>query len=454
MKIALVHDYLREYGERNGCLRFCPDTTLTCSRGLRPRLTRARVRDCGFKYMKIALVHDYLREYGGAERVLETLHEMWPDAPVYTSFYDWQAMGKHAERFRGWDIRPSWVQKYWLIKKWISPLRFLAPKIWESFDLSEYDVVITSSGWFMCRGVRTKKFRVKSKELIDEVTEKRKNGALHVCYIHHPPRNLYGYPTGSTYQKYAIVRLYASIINFFLRHYDFETAQKVDYFIANSKETARRVAKFYRRESVVIYPPVEVKSKQKTENSKVKKSLDIKYYFLSVGRLAWSKQTDIIIRAANMLKLPLKIVGTGPEEKHLREIAGETVEFLGGVSDEQLTELYFGAKATIFAALDEDFGIVPVESMASGTPVIGLSQGGVIETVVDGKTGILFSEPTVDFLIAAIKKFDRTYRSDKTNKTYMACVNQAEKFSKERFVKEMYAFVNKNMKTGFPLSRE
>jgi len=387
--------------------------------------------------MKIALVHDYLREYGGAERVLEVLHEMYPEAPVYTSFFDWNAMGKHAERFKGWDIRSSWVQKYWFIKKWISPLRFLAPKIWESFDLSEYDVVITSSGWFMCRGVRAR----------DPSTVLRMGRkAVHICYIHHPPRNLYGYPTGSTYQKYAIVRLYASIINFFLRHYDYETAQRVDYFVANSKETARRVEKFYRRESTVIYPPVALSTKIQAPNHKK--------YFLSVGRLAWSKQTDIIIRAANMLKLPLKIVGTGPEEEYLREVAGPTVEFLGGVSDEQLKELYSGARATIFAALDEDFGIVPVESMAAGTPVIGLSQGGVIETVVDGKTGILFSEPTVDCLIAAIKKFDRTYRSDKTNKTYMACVNQAEKFSKERFVKEMHAFVNKNMKTGFPLPRE
>ncbi len=374
--------------------------------------------------MKIALVHDYLREYGGAERVLEVLHEMWPDAPVYTSFYDWQAMGKHAERFRGWDIRPSWVQKYWLIKKWISPLRFLAPKIWESFDLSEYDVVITSSGWFMCRGVKVIK------------------PAVHICYIHHPPRNLYGYPTGSTYQKYAIVRLYASIINFFLRHYDYETAQRVDYFVANSKETARRVEKFYRRESTVIYPPVEIE--RRIQNSMTKKK---KLYYLSVGRLAWSKQIDIIIKAANQLKIPLKIVGTGPEEKMLKELTGPTVEFLGGVSDEQLTALYRGAKATIFAALDEDFGIVPVESMAAGTPVIGLNQGGVKETVVDGKTGVLFNDPTVDCLISAIKKFDRTYRSDKTNKTYMACVNQAEKFSKERFVKEIRSFVEEKMKS-------
>lgn len=436
--------------------------------------------------MKIALVHDYLREYGGAERVLETLHEMWPGAPLYTSFYDWGSMGKHAERFKGWDIRSSWIQKYWFIKKWISPLRFLAPKIWESFDLSGYDVVISSSGWFMCRGVRTGVYagpvgRV-SRDLlqfvreIDSISPSIKTslqsedssrealapttriGQLHICYIHHPPRNLYGYPTGSTYQKYAIVRLYASIINFFLRHYDFETAQKVDYFIANSKETARRVEKFYRRGSTVIYPPVGIsqaclrrqglpllkpfgKLRGKGEAFKTQKT-----YYLTVGRLAWSKQTDIIIRAANMLKLPLKIVGTGPEEKHLREIAGPTVEFLGNVDDEKLIELYRGARATIFSALDEDFGIVPVESMAVGTPVIGLAQGGVMETVIDGKTGVLFSEPTAGCLVAAIKKFDRTYRPDRSNKTYANCIKQAEKFSKERFVKEMRRFVEEKVK--------
>lgn len=368
--------------------------------------------------MKIALVHDYLREYGGAERVLEVLHEMWPDAPVYTSFVDLKAMGKHADRFKGWDIRPSWVQHNWIVKKWHSPLRFLAPKIWESFDLSAYDVVITSSGWFMCRGVKA---------------------PFQICYIHHPPRNLYGYPTGSTYQKYLIVRIYASIINFFMRHYDFQTAQNVDYFIANSKETARRVEKFYRRESTVIYPPVELSIKSQAPNHKK--------YFLSVGRLAWSKQTDIIIQVANRLQIPLKIVGTGPEETRLREIAGPTVEFLGGVSDERLTSLYQNAKATIFAALDEDFGIVPVESMAAGTPVIGLNQGGVTETVVDGKTGVLFNEPTVESLIEAIKKFDKTYTINASHKTSMDCVKQAEKFGKERFVKEIRNFVEKKIKS-------
>lgn len=367
--------------------------------------------------MKIALVHDYLREYGGAERVLEVLHEMYKDAPIYTSFIDLKAMGKHANRFKGWDIRPSWVQKFWLMRKWISPLRFLAPKIWESFDLSGYDVVISSSGWFMCRGVKA---------------------PFQICYIHHPPRNLYGYPTGSTYQKYFVVRLYASIINFFLRHYDYETAQKVNYFIANSKETARRVEKFYRRESTVIYPPVEIE--RRTQNLMINKKQS---YYLTVGRLAWSKQTEIIIEAANALKLPLKIVGTGPEEKRLQDIAGPTIDFLGSVSDHELADLYRGAKATIFAALDEDFGIVPVESMAAGTPVIGLAQGGVVETVVDGKTGVLFVEPTVESLMEAIRKFDKIYKTNESNKTYVECVKQAEKFSKERFQKEMREFVEK-----------
>jgi glycosyltransferase involved in cell wall biosynthesis len=360
--------------------------------------------------MKIALVHDFLREYGGAERVVEAMHEMWPAAPLYTSFVDWNALGSHAYRFKHWDIRPSWVQRNWFVKKFHSPLRFLAPKIWESFDLSQYDLVISSSGWFMCRGVRVEK------------------PAVHICYIHHPPRNLYGYATGSDLQKYWPVRVYAAIINFSLRHYDFETAQRVDYFVANSKETAKRVKKFYRRDSTVIYPPVEVKKQKVEEKSK-------KSYFLSVGRLTYAKRVDLAIEACNKLKLPLKIVGTGKEETYLRSIAGSTIEFAGGVNDEELSKLYAGAKALIFCALDEDFGIVPVEAMAHGTPVIALGQGGVLETVIDGRTGIIFHEPTVESLTQAIQQCNKLTINQK------ACVVQAEKFTKERFQKELRGFV-------------
>lgn len=366
--------------------------------------------------MKIALIHDYLREYGGAERVIEAFHDLWPQAPLYTSFVDWKSLGSHAARFRTWDIRTSWVQTNPFVKAFHSPLRFLAPRVWESFDLSEYDLVISSSGWFMCRGVKVEK------------------PAVHICYIHHPPRNLYGYATGRTFQKYAAVRAYATFINFFMRQYDYKSAQRVDYFIANSQETARRVQKFYRRQSVVVYPPVDVLPAAAHKRTSTKRS-----YYLSVGRLVWAKQTELTVQAANKGKFPLKIVGTGPEEEHLRALAGKTVEFMGSVSDSELARLYAGAKATIFCALDEDFGMVPIESMANGTPVIALNQGGVRETVTDGKTGIFFDRPDVKSLTSAVAQFEKN-RADWSG----ACRARAEEFSRERFQKEMLEFVRKH----------
>lgn len=376
--------------------------------------------------MKIALVHDYLSEYGGAERVVEALHEIWPEAPLYTAFVDWKRLGKHSDRFKNWDIRPSWVQHFWIIKKLISPLRFLAPCIWQSFDLSGYDAVITSSGWFIPRGVIVKK------------------PTVHVCYIHHPPRNLYGYATGSNLQKYWPVRLYTIFVNFFLRNYDFQTAQKVDYFIANSKETRRRVKKFYRRESVVIYPPIPTNTKIQISNSKQipKSKFQNKKYYLSVGRLSWAKRVDLIIEACNKLHAPLKIVGVGKEEKELKKIAGPTIEFLGSVSDAELSDLYVNAKALIFASLDEDFGMVPVEAMAYGTPVIGLCQGGVKETVIEGKTGILFHEPTVDALTNAIKRFELMSKSKEWTRE---CMNQAEKFAVKEFKSKLSTFMKEKL---------
>jgi len=266
----------------------------------------------------------------------------------------------------------------------------------------------------MCRGVIVKK------------------PAVHICYIHHPPRNLYGYATGSDLQKYWPVRVYATIINFFLRRYDFETAQRVDYFVSNSMETARRVEKFYRRDSTVIYPPVDisgVKPKQKGE------------YFLSVGRLTYAKRVDLAILACNKLKLPLKIAGKGKEETYLRSIAGPTIEFVGGVSDSELGRLYAGARAFIFCALDEDFGMVPVESMGHGVPVIALGEGGVLETVLSGSTGVLFSEPTLSSLESALKKFLKMKKD-----WSVACIEQAKKFNKKRFKTELQNFVEEKYK--------
>jgi len=403
--------------------------------------------------MKIALVHDYLAEYGGAERIVEAIHEIWPDAPLYTAFVDWKRLGKHAQRFRNWNIKTSWVQHFPLIKKFISPLRFLAPTIWESFDLSGFDVVLTSSGWFIPRGVNAG--RRNSKGDAFKATPLR-GIPMQICYIHHPPRNLYGYATGSNLQKYWPVRLYTIFVNFFLRNYDFKTAQKVDYFIANSKETARRVEKFYRRDSTVIYPPIQSKDKEQKAMSKEKIvspahcHLSPNSYYLSVGRLSWAKRVDLIIEACNKLKLPLKIVGVGNEEGVLKKIAGPTVEFLGSVSDTDLAETYANAKVLIFCALDEDFGMVPVEAMAYGTPVIGLAQGGVRETVLDtrsassgrGPTGVLFNKPTAESLVNAIKTFEKLSLTTDWEKE---CRKQAATFDKKIFQKNIRAFVEKRM---------
>ncbi|OGG29544.1 hypothetical protein A2973_03895 [Candidatus Gottesmanbacteria bacterium RIFCSPLOWO2_01_FULL_49_10] len=441
--------------------------------------------------MKIALVHDYLREYGGAERVVEAMHEIWPEAPLYTSFVDWPSFAKapagKVDLFKSWDIRTSWLADNWFVRKFHSPLRFLAPLIWGSMDLSDYDVVISSSGWFMCRGIRTKRAEVGvpwfSRRQGPDPTSfhrgffakavtaletshlaARSNGPVHICYIHHPPRNLYGYPTGSDLQKYWPVRAYATIVNFFLRHYDWETAQQVDYFIANSEETARRVKKFYRRESTVIYPPIGA-GNHKSQIPMTKQILNSKFqiqkknaYFLSVGRLTYSKRVDLAIMVCNRLKLPLKIVGTGKEEGYLQKLASQgqalrskNIEFLGPVSDEELGKLYAGAKALIFCALEEDFGMVPVEAMAHGTPVIALAQGGVVESVIDGQTGVLFREPTVASLAEGIERFEKLGRpavahalaGNAGDRWEENCRKQAKKSGKERFQKALLAFVNK-----------
>lgn len=362
--------------------------------------------------MKIALIHDYLREYGGAERVLEALHEIWPSAPVYVAYYNSQSLGSKGRTLRGWDIRTSWLQKVPWANKLVSPFRILAPMIFESFDLSEYDVVISSCNVYFSKAVITKP------------------EALHISYIHTPPRYLYGYTTSYNYKKHWWTRLGGELINHVLRLYDFETSQRPDILIANSKNVQARIKKFYRRDSIIIYPPVDIK-KPKTKNSRL--------YYLSVGRLVRGKGIDIIVKACDQLGLPLKVVGTGSELTPLRQgYAGQAnIEFLGQVSDEELAKLYAGAKATIVASEDEDFGIVPVESMACGTPVIAPKAGGFLETIIDNKTGVLY-EP--GYLIEALEKFPVfSFESQ-------VCQKQAEKFSKERFKKEILELVEKNLK--------
>lgn len=335
--------------------------------------------------MKVALLHDYLNELGGAERVLLALSEIWPEAPIYTAFY---RKGSQAwERFKHKKIIASWAQRIpFFTTKLYSPLRFLAPQIWGSFDFSKYDLVISSSSWYITKGFNE------------------------ICYCHTPPRWLYGYATSQDRQKYWLVRVYGLIIGHFMRLYDFRQAQKVKVFIANSQEVKQRIWKFYRREAVVIYPPVELPAAAKAKAGEERQD-----YYLIVSRPVGGKGIEMGLEAAKKYNFKLKVVGGG------------------SVSDNELVKLYSRAKAFLALSRDEDFGITPVEAMACGCPVIAFNGGGYKETVINGKTGILFDDYSPAGLWQAMKKLEKL----KINPS--DCLTQAKKFSKERFKREIKA---------------
>ena len=368
------------------------------------------------KNPRIALVHDYLNEFGGAERVLLALSEMFPDAPIYTAFY--KSGSKAYNRFKNKDIRVSWAHYIpGFSGKLHSPFRFLAPRIWGSFNFTGYDLIISSASWYITKGINVP------------------SPTTHICYCHTPPRYLYGYPTSIEWQKYWLVRQYAKLVNHNLRMYDFESAQKVDFFIANSKNVKKRIQKFYRRDSTVIYPPVDLPQIELARKGD---------YFLVISRIVGGKGLQLAIEAANSLKAPLKVVGASAgwstEYQTLQKLAGKTVEFIGYVDDDQLARLYSGAKAFLALAKDEDFGITPVEAMAAGTPVVAYYGGGYKESIIDGKTGVFFTDYNSGSLAKAMKKIDQL------NIKEADCRTQAAKFSKERFIKEFSKFVKNKVK--------
>lgn len=348
--------------------------------------------------MKIALVHDYLNEYGGAEKVLETLSEMFPEAPIYTAF---AVPGSSAvQAFEKRRIRPSWFQYLPYYHKLYSPLRFLIPWIWGAFDLSGYDLVISSASWYVTKGFRAQR---------------------EICYCHTPPRWLYGYSTSIDLQKYWPVRVYGTVVGHFLRMYDYRQAQKVSTFVANSHEVARRIQKFYRRKAQVVYPPVSMPKASKQPRQD---------YYLIVSRLAGGKGIEMAIEAAKKGNFKLLIAG---EATGFKRIAG--VETLGRVNEETKANLMAKARGFLALSRDEDFGITPVESMLCGTPVVAFNGGGYKETVVDGKTGVLFDSYSSEGLIAAISRFENIKFNATTIKKH------AQKFSKEKFKKEMLDLV-------------
>jgi glycosyltransferase involved in cell wall biosynthesis len=337
--------------------------------------------------MKVALVHDFLREYGGAERVLEVIHAMFPDAPVYTSYYFPEKM---PESFRSWNIITGNVQKWPLSRELQKPYTYLIGMSFELFDLRGFDIVISSSANF-AKGVITHP------------------GQIHINYCHTPTRFLWGLNTQTN--RNGFLRTLLGPLDSWLRQWDFAAAQRVDHFIANSETTKKRIKRFYSRDSEVIYPPVVADSLPEVSSELMQKVRE-KYglpekYFLVVSRLMRVKNIDLIIQAFNELNLPLIVVGTGNEDEYLRSIGRKNVIFTGFVADEELKGLYKGAEGFVAAAEDEDFGMTIVEAQSYGVPIIALKRGGYTESVVEGTTGIFFDTTSVESLKKAITDFQK-----------------------------------------------
>lgn len=330
--------------------------------------------------MNVAIVHDYLNQYGGAERVLEALHELYPDAHVYTSIYAPNAMPAF---YRKWDIRTSFMQRLPKVMQWHQVYLPLYPTAFETFDLSSYDLVLSSSSAF-------------AKGVITEPT------ALHVCYCHSPMRFAWNYSDYVQGEKMAgIARFVLPLVLNYVRLWDEVSSRRVDAYVANSQVVARRIRKRYGRQATIINPPVDTTLYKPQPDGKHSD------YFLIVSRMIPYKRLDIAIDAFTKLGLPLKVVGGGRQEAALRARAGSNVEFLGALPDSEVKKLYTDCRAFIFPG-QEDFGITPLEAQASGRPVIAFGGGGALETVVPGVTGEFFPRQTAESLADTVCRFDES----------------------------------------------
>lgn len=353
--------------------------------------------------MKVALVHDYLVQNGGAERVLEVLAELFPAAPIYTLLYDQDLMqGRFSDRV----IKTSFLQKLPFARTRHRLFPPLMPLAIEQFDLSSYDLVISDSSSY-AKGVITGP------------------QTLHICYMHTPMR--YAWDDCQKYTSdFGFPKLIKWLVPFFMnpiRIWDRVSSVRPDVLIANSQFVADRIKKYYHRDAVVIHPPVEVTRFQPTgPGEKTNKEP----YFLMVGRLIAYKRHDIAIEAFNELGLHLKIIGRGPELERLKKIAKPNIEFLGRIDDEELPLFYQNATGFIFPQ-EEDFGIVAIEALASGSPLISYRGGDIPEHMTEGVHGVFFNEQTKESLIAAIQRFQES-SFDRT-----AIANSVSHFDRENF---------------------
>lgn len=362
--------------------------------------------------MKVAIVHDWLNQMGGAEGVLEVLMDMYPGAPLYTSIYWREGM---PDAYKQWDIRTSFLDRWPLVKRKHQVFLPFYPLAFESFDFAGYDVVISNKSGF-CHGIITPP------------------ETLHICYCLTPTRYLWD--TANYIRREGLGKLaQAALVPFLaqLRLWDRLAADRVDAFIAISQAVRRRIAKYYRRDSVVIYPPVHT--------DRFEPSAKQEDYYLVVSRLVPYKRIDLAVEAFNRLDKPLVIIGEGRDRKALEAIARPNITFLGRLSFEQVRDFMARCRALIFPGL-EDFGITPVEAHAAGRPVIAFAGGGALDTVEDGRTGILFREQAPESLMEAVARCEQTAFDPDVLRA------NAERFSVAEFRRQLAAFVERELEKG------
>jgi len=381
------------------------------------------------KNPKIAIVHDYLNAYGGAESLVNSIWELWPDAPIYTALWD-QTAFLGTDAFKGADIRvPRWAASRF-INRFYKYFTFSFPLVYESFNLRKFNIIISSSANF-AKGVLTGPDQ------------------LHISYIHTPPRFLYGYPTETAKRDKWYWKPILMPLDSFLRIWDYIAAQRPNFLVCNSGEVKSRIKKFYRRDAVVINPFFSVnKEFEKVPAEKGD-------YYLVVSRMSRYKNPDKAILACSKLGKNLKVAGSGKEFEKIKEIAKGVsrlarsqgakgkIDILGFVSEEKKVALYKGCRAFIYLVEHEDFGMAALEPMYFGKPVIVLKQGGFLETVKDGYNGVFVEKPTVESLIGGIKRFEKMEKKVNWEKN---CKEFVKKYTKERFQKEFRSFVESSWK--------
>ena len=368
--------------------------------------------------LKVAIVCDWLTGTGGAERVVLELHRMFPDAPIYTSQYDKNSkIWYDGEWFQDADVRTLWLQRLpKRLKKFLPLLRAWA---FSHLDLSEYDIVISSSG-AEAKSVRTG------------------SHTLHISYCHSPTHYYW-----SRYEEYLdrpgfgrldwLARLGLRLLVSPLRRWDRHAGQNPDVMIANSSHTQAMIKKYYKRDSEVIYPPVDI------DRFKPVGPEEPRTGFVTAGRQTPYKRIDLAVAACTELKVPLIVIGNGPDHKKLEKMAGRSVTFLTGVTDEDIVRHFQTAQAFIFPTNTEDFGVTAIEAMAAGTPVVAYGKGGPLDYVVPGKTGLLFEKQTVESLVKTLGSFSPDKYDSKE------IVAAAQRFSVANFRNNLEKFITKSL---------